>query len=48
MAPDPLTPHGNRPMVTPIVNAVNCEYLSLPDYGRSFLADVRPATLARS
>ncbi len=28
MPPDPLTPHGNRPMVTPIVNAVNYEYLS--------------------
>ncbi len=28
MAPDPLTPYGNRPMVTPIVNAVNYEYLS--------------------
>ncbi|MBN2325679.1 MAG: PLP-dependent transferase [Candidatus Omnitrophica bacterium] len=26
--PDPLTPYGNRPMVTPIVNAVNYEYLS--------------------
>jgi cystathionine beta-lyase/cystathionine gamma-synthase len=25
---DPLTPYGNRPMVTPIVNAVNYEYLS--------------------
>jgi cystathionine beta-lyase/cystathionine gamma-synthase len=25
--PDPLTPYGNRPMVTPIVNAVNYEYL---------------------
>ena len=24
--PDPLTPYGNRPMVTPIVNAVNYEY----------------------
>ena len=24
---DPLTPYGNRPMVTPIVNAVNYEYL---------------------
>ncbi len=23
---DPLTPYGNRPMVTPIVNAVNFEY----------------------
>lgn len=23
MPPDPLTPYGNRPMVTPIVNAVN-------------------------
>ena len=29
MAPDPLTPYGNRPMVTPIVNAVNYEYLSV-------------------
>jgi len=28
MAPDPLTPYGNRPMVTPIVNAVNYEYSS--------------------
>jgi cystathionine beta-lyase/cystathionine gamma-synthase len=28
MVPDPLTPYGNRPMVTPIVNAVNYEYLS--------------------
>lgn len=28
MAQDPLTPYGNRPMVTPIVNAVNYEYLS--------------------
>lgn len=28
MYPDPLTPYGNRPMVTPIVNAVNYEYLS--------------------
>jgi len=28
MATDPLTPYGNRPMVTPIVNAVNYEYLS--------------------
>nr|HOO47389.1 PLP-dependent aspartate aminotransferase family protein [Deltaproteobacteria bacterium] len=26
--PDPLTPYGNRPMVTPIVNAVNYEYSS--------------------
>ncbi|MCK5863046.1 MAG: aminotransferase class I/II-fold pyridoxal phosphate-dependent enzyme [Candidatus Hydrogenedentes bacterium] len=26
MCPDPLTPYGNRPMVTPIVNAVNYEY----------------------
>ena len=24
---DPLMPYGNRPMVTPIVNAVNYEYL---------------------
>jgi len=24
---DPLTPYGNKPMVTPIVNAVNYEYL---------------------
>ncbi len=24
--PDPLTPYGNRPMVTPIVHAVNYEY----------------------
>ena len=23
---DPLTPYGNKPMVTPIVNAVNYEY----------------------
>ena len=28
MSPDPLTPYGNRPMVTPIVNAVNYEYSS--------------------
>jgi cystathionine gamma-synthase len=28
MATDPLTPYGNRPMVTPIVNAVNYEYSS--------------------
>jgi cystathionine beta-lyase/cystathionine gamma-synthase len=28
MATDPLTPYGNRPMVTPIVNAVNYEYAS--------------------
>jgi cystathionine beta-lyase/cystathionine gamma-synthase len=28
MSPHPLTPYGNRPMVTPIVNAVNYEYLS--------------------
>ena len=28
MVPDPLTPYGNRPMVTPIVNAVNYEYSS--------------------
>jgi cystathionine beta-lyase/cystathionine gamma-synthase len=28
MSSDPLTPYGNRPMVTPIVNAVNYEYLS--------------------
>ena len=28
MATDPLTPYGNRPMVTPIVNAVNYEYRS--------------------
>ena len=28
MVRDPLTPYGNRPMVTPIVNAVNYEYLS--------------------
>ncbi|MBN1345835.1 MAG: PLP-dependent transferase [Phycisphaerae bacterium] len=26
MSTDPLTPYGNRPMVTPIVNAVNYEY----------------------
>ncbi len=26
MTQDPLTPYGNRPMVTPIVNAVNYEY----------------------
>ena len=25
---DPLTPYGNRPMVTPIVHAVNYEYES--------------------
>lgn len=28
MPHEPLTPYGNRPMVTPIVNAVNYEYLS--------------------
>lgn len=28
MPSDPLTPYGNRPMVTPIVNAVNYEYSS--------------------
>jgi cystathionine beta-lyase/cystathionine gamma-synthase len=28
VAHDPLTPYGNRPMVTPIVNAVNYEYSS--------------------
>ena len=28
MPKDPLTPYGNRPMVTPIVNAVNYEYSS--------------------
>ena len=28
MRPDPLTPYGNRPMVTPSVNAVNYEYAS--------------------
>lgn len=28
MHSDPLTPYGNRPMVTPIVNAVNYQYLS--------------------
>ncbi len=28
MPHDPLTPYGNRPMVTPIVNAVNYEYSS--------------------
>jgi cystathionine beta-lyase/cystathionine gamma-synthase len=28
MPVDPLTPYGNRPMVTPIVNAVNYEYAS--------------------
>jgi len=28
MGDDPLTPYGNRPMVTPIVNAVNYEYSS--------------------
>jgi cystathionine beta-lyase/cystathionine gamma-synthase len=28
MSEDPLTPYGNRPMVTPIVNAVNYEYNS--------------------
>ncbi|HDP80644.1 MAG TPA: aminotransferase class V-fold PLP-dependent enzyme, partial [Spirochaetes bacterium] len=26
--PDPLTPYGNKPMVTPIVTAVNYEYKS--------------------
>jgi len=28
MSNDPLTPYGNKPMVTPIVNAVNYEYSS--------------------
>ncbi len=28
MSTDPLTPYGNKPMVTPIVNAVNYEYLN--------------------
>ncbi|MHB8902952.1 MAG: trans-sulfuration enzyme family protein, partial [Thermoguttaceae bacterium] len=28
MSSDPLTPRGNRPMLTPIVNAVNYEYAS--------------------
>ncbi len=28
LQPDPLTPYGNKPMVTPIVNAVNYEYAS--------------------
>jgi cystathionine beta-lyase/cystathionine gamma-synthase len=28
MSDDPLTPYGNKPMVTPIVNAVNYEYSS--------------------
>jgi cystathionine beta-lyase/cystathionine gamma-synthase len=28
MSTDPLTPYGNKPMVTPIVNAVNYEYSS--------------------
>jgi len=28
MVDDPLTPYGNKPMVTPIVNAVNYEYTS--------------------
>jgi len=28
MSSDPLTPYGNKPMVTPIVNAVNYEYSS--------------------
>ncbi len=28
MSLDPLTPYGNKPMVTPIVNAVNYEYAS--------------------
>jgi len=28
MTPDPLTPYGNKPMVTPIVNAVNYHYAS--------------------
>ena len=28
MSQDPLTPYGNHPMVTPIVNAVNYEYES--------------------
>ena len=28
MQNDPLTPYGNKPMVTPIVSAVNYEYVS--------------------
>ncbi|MDX9703955.1 MAG: aminotransferase class I/II-fold pyridoxal phosphate-dependent enzyme [Candidatus Auribacterota bacterium] len=28
MSADPLTPYGNKPMVTPIVNAVNYQYCS--------------------
>jgi len=28
MSNDPLTPYGNKPMVTPIVNAINYEYSS--------------------
>jgi O-acetylhomoserine/O-acetylserine sulfhydrylase-like pyridoxal-dependent enzyme len=28
MQSDPLTPYGNKPMVTPIVSAVNYEYVS--------------------
>lgn len=28
MSNEPLTPYGNKPMVTPIVNAVNYEYSS--------------------
>src|SRR4030042_6959538 len=28
MSNDPLTPYGNKPMVTPIVNAVNYHYSS--------------------
>ncbi len=28
MSTEPLTPYGNKPMVTPIVNAVNYEYLN--------------------
>jgi len=38
MRPDPLTPYGNRPMVTPIVNAVNYEYLSFDKFDVSFLS----------
>ncbi len=31
---DPLTPYGNKPMVTPIVNAVNYEYLDFDVLGK--------------
>ena len=40
MPNDPLTPYGNRPMVTPIVHAVNYEYLNF-EVLRQITAGVR-------